>query len=91
MSSLNVERIKGVLSGRMMMRGSFGGGTISPVTVDATYGVMVDQIPVYIGPPDACADLQKRIGDARTSRCVAVYGRAVPYHQPAPPGPSGAP
>jgi len=89
-SSLNVERIKGVLSGRLMMRGSFGGGTISPGTVDATYGVMVDQIPVYIGPPDDCADLQKRIGDARTSRCVAVFGRVLPYHQPAPSSPRDA-
>ena len=59
---------------------------MGPVKIDPTYSVEVDQIPVFMGFPNDCERIQRWIDEARTSRCVALYGRALPYGPPEPPG-----
>lgn len=78
--ALSVEGLGGV---PMHTRGS-GAGTASDGMLDPTFGVLVNEVPVYHGGPNPCADLQRRIDDARTARCQTLYGRLLPYH----PGPT---
>jgi len=66
------------------VRGSFGGGVVSTGLIDPTYGVLVDGVGVYAGEPRFCEDLQRRIDEARTSRCLSLYGRLVPYRPETP-------
>lgn len=56
-------------------------GSVRVDGFDPWYGVEVNGRAVYVGGPNRCADLQQRIDDARTSRCMAVYGRLLPYHR----------
>jgi hypothetical protein len=63
--------------------------------LDPVFGVMVNGIVVYVGEPAGCSSLQARVDDARTRRCISVYGRLIPF-QPGPPkrpgdAPDGAP
>ncbi len=57
----------------------FGHGPALAGGFDPWYGVEVNGRAVYVGDPNPCADLQERIDEARTSRCMAVYGRMLPY------------
>lgn len=84
-NSLAVERVQGLPARRVRVRGGFAGGVIGPVRIDATFSVNVDHVPVYIGDPNRCGEIQQWIDDARTSRCVALYGRALPFGAAAPP------
>jgi hypothetical protein len=45
-----------------------------------TLCVIVDRTIVYIGDPNPCGDLQRYLDEARTARCLSVYGRLLPYH-----------
>jgi hypothetical protein len=79
-TALSVDRIRGLPGTRILMRGSYaGGGVISTGAIDPTYGVLVNETIVMVGEPDACADLQRRIDETRTARCLARYGRLLPY------------
>lgn len=49
-----------------------------------TFAVLVNKRVVYVGDPNPCAELQRRIDDARTARCMSVFGRLLPY-EPGPP------
>lgn len=83
-NQLLVDRVRGVPSAAFLLRGAFGGGRVSVGGADQTLCVMVNKTIVYVGDPDPCADLQRRIDDARTARCLALYGRLVPF-EPGPP------
>ena len=54
-----------------------GGGPL-----DAQLRVEVNGLPVYAGNASSCGEVQTRIDDARTARCMALYGRIVPYGEP---------
>ena len=81
-TSLSVEprRGEGV---RVSFRSTMGGGTVASAGEGRVFGVYVNEVPVYAGDPNPCAELQRMIDDARTARCLAVYGRLVPYAPPA--------
>ncbi len=79
--SLNVVNVPGLRGTNTGMQTSFGGGRISTGTVDPTFSVQVDHVDVFIGDPDPCGELQQQIDDARSSRCVAVFGRVVPFEE----------
>ncbi len=72
-TKLDVEVVNGPESGR-----TFGGPEV-PGRFGADHAVLVNDRPVLIGDPRPCADLQARIDDARTARCVAVLGHLIPY------------
>lgn len=48
-------------------------------SVDVQYEVVVDYVTVFVGTPWNCEELQRRIDAARAERCLAVYGRVLPY------------
>jgi hypothetical protein len=83
-NGLAVEPVRGPTGSRVSVRGSVGGGFVTSGAVDPTFCVLVNRTIVFVGNPDPCADLQRRIDDARTSRCMARYGRLLPY-RPGPP------
>ena len=72
-TKLDVEVVNGPESDR-----TFGGPEV-PGRFGADHAVLVNDRPVLIGDPRPCADLQARIDDARTARCIAVLGHLVPY------------
>jgi hypothetical protein len=82
-SSLSVQRVRGLPGRRVSMRGSFGAGVISTGSMDPTFGVLVNESRVFVGNPNECEDLQRRIDEARTARCIAARGRLLPYHDAA--------
>lgn len=82
--ALEVEAVAGSGGRTGLGRGASGGARVSVDGVDPTFGVNVNQITVYIGDPDPCADLQRWIDEARATRCLALYGRLLPY-RPGPP------
>ena len=54
----------------------------APVSTDGlglAFEVNVNRVTVYLGNSSPCADLQLRIDRAREARCLALYGRLVPY------------
>jgi len=89
-TALSVQKVRGPRGTRVSVRGSLGGGTVSTGSIDPTYGVSVNETSVLIGEPNACSDLQRRIDEARTARCLSLYGRLVPYHS-SPEGPGRGP
>jgi hypothetical protein len=48
-------------------------------SVDVQYELVVDDVTVFVGTPFGCEELQRRIDAARAERCLAVYGRVLPY------------
>jgi hypothetical protein len=83
-NALAVEPVQGLPGGRISIRGSVGGGVVTSGSIDLTFCVLVNKTVVYIGYPGPCGDLQRRIDDARTARCLDLYGRLLPYS----PGPA---
>jgi hypothetical protein len=77
-NSLSVEPIRGLGGTHVAFRG-FYGGTLTTGSIDPTFGVLVNDVAVYIGDAAACGDLQRWLDDARTSRCLALFGRLLPY------------
>ncbi len=80
--SLSVATVPGEPGLRIDARGTFGGGSISTGDIDPTFVVLTDETMVFVGYPDACGQIQQRIDAARTDRCVALFGRVVPYDGP---------
>ena len=80
--SLSVTPVRGPDVGGITARGLYGAASIGDVRIDPTYRVLVDHMTVYVGTPDACADLQRRIDDARTARRMAAFGRVIPFDGP---------
>jgi hypothetical protein len=81
--SLRVEEVTG-RRGEVTVIVPEGGGSLDDDEVDPIFGVVVNELAVYVGEPDPCSSLQTRIDDARTQRCISVYGQLVPF-QPGPP------
>jgi len=79
--SLGVAKVRGLVRTRVSMRGGIGGGVIGPGRIDPTYSVVVNGTDVFIGDPQACQEVQAWIDDARTARCVARFGRMIPFQQ----------
>ncbi len=79
MHGLTVEDVKGPGDLSFPAHESFRDGAELTGPIDLTLGVWVNETTVYIGKPEACQDLQQRIDDARTARCMALYGRLLPY------------
>ena len=77
---LEVERVRGRRGFSVTGRG----GTISTGSVDLTLCVIVDSTIVYVGDPRPCGILQQAIDDARTSRCLELYGRLIPFRPGSP-------
>lgn len=84
--SLSVGEVSGLPSGTLVISGSFGGGGVAYGGVDRTFAVLVDEVPVFVGYPNDCEDVQRWIDDARTSRCLELFGRVVPFRGPSIPG-----
>ncbi len=61
-------------------------GTVfgTQVTLDPVYAVLVNNERVFVGYPQPAADLQQRIDDRRSKRCLALYGQVRPF-TPGPP------
>ncbi len=83
-TDLVVRQIRGPRGRSIGFRGPLSGGRISTGGVDMTLGVWVDSVQVFLGTPNECSEVQRRIDDARTARCLAVHGRLLPY-EPGPP------
>jgi hypothetical protein len=79
-SALSVQPVRGLPDRQIAVTGTFGGGVISTPSIDPAFSVLVNENEVFIGDPTECADLQQRIDEARTSRCVAICGRLLPYN-----------
>jgi hypothetical protein len=89
-----VQMMVGAPDLRVASRGmGWAGGVVPMGSIDPTFDVRVDEVRVYVGSPDDCARLQRRIDEARTARCLAVRGRLIPYRGVAvgstPPPPAG--
>lgn len=84
--SLSVATVAGGPGLRIDARGTFGGGSVTTGDIDPTFAVLVDEKMVFVGYPHACGEIQQRIDEARTNRCVALFGRVVPYDGPELPG-----
>lgn len=54
----------------------------APSVADPAFAVMVNEVAIYTGEPNVCAEIQSSIDNARTDRSIAVYGRLVPYSPP---------
>jgi hypothetical protein len=83
-TSLSVEVVDSV-SGYTGPGASFGGGerVVVPGSIDSVdHAVLVNQIPVYVGEPRPCANIQAWVDGARTARCVALFGRLLPFRPP---------
>lgn len=63
----------------MVVRSPYGGGVMGEVSIDPTYSVAVNEVEVFVGEPRECERIQQWIDDARTMRCVALYGRLLPF------------
>lgn len=77
--SLSVGEIEGPPGVFVAARSGYGAFWLNSGRIDATYRVLVNGTTVYVGNPEPCAHLQRRIDDARTARCVAVHGRLLAY------------
>ncbi len=47
--------------------------------VKCGFKVTVDDVSVYGGEADTCANVQRWIDDARTQRSIELFGRLIPY------------
>ncbi len=81
---LEVEAVRGLPGVWSGGAAGSGGGALSSGAVDLTLCVIVDSTIVYIGDPNRCGEIQQAIDEARSSRCLSVYGRLVPYRPGAP-------
>lgn len=63
----------------MVVRSPYGGGVMGGVSIDPTYTVAVNEVEVFVGEPRECERIQQWIDGARTLRCVALYGRLLPF------------
>jgi hypothetical protein len=81
--ALSVEQVTG-LRGEVTVMKPEGGDSMENEEIGPLFGVMLNETAVYIGGPKPCSYLQSHIDDARTQRCISVYGRLLPF-QPGPP------
>ena len=78
-TSLSVEVARGFALLGEPTHAALGGGEASSMGISTDHAVEVDGVPVYLGNPTTCADIQQWIDDARTARCLALFGRLLPF------------
>lgn len=47
--------------------------------INCEYKIVVDETTVHVGDAAKCGSIQGWIDDARARRCMALYGRVLPY------------
>jgi hypothetical protein len=77
--ALEVVQLSSGPARQFIIRGSIVGGFVGEGPDGSGFGVVVDDTVVYAGYPAVCADIQKRIDDARASRCLELFQRIVPF------------
>jgi hypothetical protein len=81
-TELSVEVARGISFLGDTSRMVFGGGETEGGGFDPSHAVLVNEIPVYIGYPNVCANVQAWVDSARTAACLALHGRLLPYTPP---------
>jgi len=67
------------------LAGSVKTGDPTAGVINSEFKVAVDGISVYQGSAQKGEEIQAWIDDARSSRCLSLYGRLIPYGTPSPP------
>lgn len=61
------------------LAGSVRRGDPTAGVVNCEYKVLVDNVPVHVGDAGKCEGIQTWIDEARSARCVALFGHLIPY------------